>query len=96
MGNTQTEKIYGDARTDAETSVAQSTKRQLNGPLRELTAIEAILTRLVLLSTDQRLPAGHWLIVCPEDLLAQLVEAIVLVQRTAHDVRRAIEMLAVR
>src|SRR5262245_15230410 len=40
-----------------------------------LAALRAKLAALVRESTTERLPAGHWVVICPEDLLGHLAEA---------------------
>jgi len=51
--------------------------------------MRAKLATLVRESTSERLPTGHWLVICPEDLLGQLVEAAGHLDRFLEDFFRA-------
>jgi hypothetical protein len=51
--------------------IERPTLRALEPPA----ALRAKLAALVTESTSERLPAGHWVVICPDDLLGHLAEA---------------------
>jgi signal transduction histidine kinase len=57
------------------------------GGLEPLAALRARLAALVRESTTERLPAGHWVVICPEDLLGHLAEAMSHVDKFFHELR---------
>jgi signal transduction histidine kinase len=56
--------------------------------LEPLAALRAKLAALVTESTSERLPAGHWVVICPEDLLGHLAEATSCVDKCLQELRR--------
>lgn len=56
--------------------------------LQPLAALRSKLAALVRESTSERLPAGHWVVICPEDLLGRLAEATSHVDRVLDGLRR--------
>ena len=58
------------------------------GGLEPLVALRAKLAALLRASTSERLPGGHWVVICPEDLLGQLAEATGRIDRFLQDQRR--------
>jgi len=57
--------------------------------LEPLVALRTKLAALVRESTSERLPAGHWVVICHEDLLGHLAEAASHVDRFLQDLRRS-------
>jgi signal transduction histidine kinase len=53
-----------------------------------LTALRTKLAALVRASTSERLPSGHWVVICPEDLLGHLAEATSHVDKVLQELRR--------
>lgn len=64
-------------------------QRPLGSGLEPLAALRAKLAALVRASTSERLPAGHWLVICPEDLLGHLAEATSHVDEFLQELRRS-------
>jgi len=64
-------------------------RRPLADGLEPLAALRTKLATLVLESTSERLPAGHWVVICPEDLLGHLAEATSHVDKLLQDLLRS-------
>lgn len=64
-------------------------QRPPQGGIEPLAALRAKLAALVRESTSERLPAGHWVVICPEDLLGYLAEATGDVDKLLQDSRRS-------
>jgi signal transduction histidine kinase len=64
-------------------------RRPPAGALEPLAALRNKLVELMRQSTSERLPAGHWVVICPEDLLGNLAEATIQVDRFLQELRRS-------
>jgi hypothetical protein len=62
------------------------------GGLEPLAALRNKLAALVRASTSERLPAGHWVVICPEDLLGHLAEATSHVDRFLNELHASVEV----
>jgi hypothetical protein len=72
MGNSYASKLNYE---QAASWLPRPTQRTPMAGLEPLAALRAKLAALVRESTSERLPAGHWVVICPEDLLGYLAEA---------------------
>ena len=66
-----------------------SAERVRSSALEAIAAIQTNLATLVRESTSERLPVGHWIVICPEDLLGRIVDATVRVEGLIHELRHA-------
>jgi hypothetical protein len=64
------------------------------GGLEPLAALRNKLAALVRASTSERLPAGHRVVICPEDLLGHLAEAMSHVDKLLNGLDASVEIAA--
>ena len=90
MSKTQTLRAPNDEHAGAVGSRHRaSVDRGRSGLLEAIATIQTQLATLVRESTSERLPAGHWIVICPEDLLGRIVDATVRVEGLIHELRHA-------